>query len=88
MQVLHFGNIKFNRLDLVLLEETSRNIGLKLYDEDSRNTMRPIAWVYIDNKTPLHYEFFLITTNHRVFSLFSNHFAHTLLIENHLKIKN
>ncbi len=85
MQVLHFGNIKLNRLDLVLLEETSRNIGLKLYDENSRNTMRPIAWLYIHNKTSLHYEHFLITTNHTTFALFSNHFAHTLLIENHLK---
>jgi hypothetical protein len=36
MQVLHFGNTKLNRLDLVLLEETSRNIGLKLYDENSK----------------------------------------------------
>jgi len=88
VQVLHFGNIKLNRLDLVLLEETSRNIGLKLYDEDSKNTMRPIAWLYIDNKTPLHYEFFLITTNHITLALFSNHFAHTLLKEDQLKNKN
>lgn len=86
MQVFHFGNIKLNRLHLVLLEETSRNIGLKLSDEDSRNTTRPIDWLYIDNKTPLPYEFFLITTNHIALTLFSNHFAHTLVIENHLNI--
>ncbi len=81
MQVLHFGNIKLNTLDLVLFKETSRNIGLKLYDEDSRNTMRPIAWLYIHNKRPLHYELFLLTTNHIAFASFSNHFAHTLLIK-------
>jgi hypothetical protein len=50
--------------------------------------MRPNAWLYIDNKTPLHFEFFLITTNHITLTLFSNHFAHTLLKENHLKNKN
>ncbi len=81
MQVLHFGNIKLNGLHLILLEETSRNIGLKLSDEDSRNTTRPIDWLYIDT-----YEFFLITTNHIALTLFSHHFAHKLVIENHLNI--